>query len=175
MEKPEKFIESEKDEMESLAPSPGPDTGGITLNLNPAEGEWFDFFGSHIDQNTGETVYHAPSPAAKALIRNASAFIEAQMKKRKRKVENVLNPKTRQMERVSGFEEISVEQVLQEADELYDYAIMDLRGFKDRKTGSVIQCNREKKIALRRNELFRRYFERCQQILNGSAEVIEKN
>lgn len=148
---------------------------GVILNLDMSEGEWFDFFGSHVDQNTGEVVYHDPNPAAKALMRSAAPFIEEQVKKRKRKTEHVYNPKTRGMERVTGFDDPTVEQMMQEADDVFDYAIMDLKGFRDRKTGDVIKCTRGNKVALRRNEIFRRYFERCQQILNGAAEAIEKN
>lgn len=148
---------------------------GVSLNLDTSEGEWFEFFTSYIDQNSGEIVYHDPNPAAKALVRSAAPFIEEQIKKRKRKTEHVYNPKTRGMERVTGFEDPSVDDMMKEADEVYVYSIMDLKGFKDRKAGKVIACNRENKIALRRNEIFRRFFERCQQILNGSAEAIEKN
>ena len=148
---------------------------GVVLNLDTSEGEWFDFFTSHIDQNTGDVIYHDPNPAAKALIRSAAPFIEEQVKRRKRKTEHVYNPKTRGMERVTGFEDPTVDQMMKEADDIYDYAIIDLKGFKDRKAGKIITATRENKIALRRNEIFRRFFERCQQILNGSAEAIEKN
>jgi len=163
------------DEVEVKDPIFEPFDSGIELTLNMSEGEWFDFFGSHVDQNTGEVVYHEPNPAAKALIRSAAPFVEEQLKKRKRRTEHVFNPKTRSMDRVTSFDDPSVEAVMKEADDVFDYAIVDLKGFKDRKTGKFIICNRENKVALRRNEIFRRYFERCQQILNGSAEAIEKN
>ena len=148
---------------------------GVTLSLDTSEGEWFDFFTSYVDQNSGEIVYHDPNPAAKALIRSAAPFIEEQVKKRKRKTEHIYNPKTRSMERVTGFEDPSVDQMMKEADDVFDYSIIDFQGFKDRKTGKMIACNRENKTALRRNQVFQRFFERCQQILNGSAEAIEKN
>jgi len=148
---------------------------GISFNLDVSEGEWFDYFGSHMDQNTGEVIYHEPNPAAKALIRSAAPFVEEQVKKRKRKTEHVYNPKTRGMERVTGFEDPTVDQMMKEADDIFDYAIMEFKGFNDRKTGKPIPCNRNSKVALRKNEVFRRFFERCQQILNGSAEEIEKN
>lgn len=148
---------------------------GISLTLDTSDGEWFDFCASHVDQNSGEIVYHDPNPAAKAKIRSAAPYVEEQLKKRKRKTENVYNPKTRGMDRVTGFVDPTVEEMMKEADDIFDYAIMDLKGFKDRKNGHVITCNRANKIALRRNEIFRRFFEHCQQILNGSAEAIEKN
>ena len=149
------------------------------IDLDVSEGEWFPFFGSHIDQSTGDIVYHDPEPDARVQIRSTAPFIELKLKNRKRCTENVFNPKTRGMERVTYFKEQTVEELMAELDEMYDYAITGVEGFKDKRTGDVIKCTKENKALLRHNEVFNRFFERCQQMLHGSVikekEDAEKN
>jgi len=151
----------------------------MEINLDVAEGTWFPYFESHIDLKTGDIVYHESVSDAKVQIRSVAPFIEQQLKSRKRKHEYVHNPKTRAMEYVTYFEEMSFDQIIAELDEQYAYGIMDFEGFVNSKTKETIPCTRETKIALRRNEVFARFFERCQQIIHGDtarkAEEAEKN
>ena len=149
--------------------------GEVFFDLDDEEGTWFQYFGSHVDEKSGEIVYEDPVDYARARIRNDGVFLEERVKKQKRSRELVLNPKTRQMEMVSYFEEQPMEKLMAESDDLYDYAITGLEGFKNRKTGEVLECTRKDKIALRRNGAFRRFYEKCQRILKGDEEVIEKN
>lgn len=147
----------------------------IDIDIDQSTGQWFEFFGSSINQATGEIVYEKPSGVARVQMRSTAPFMEERLKKQKRKFDLALNPKTRQMERVPYFEEQPFEQLIAETDDMYDYAILALEGFRNKKTGKPIDCTRENKIALRRNEVFRRFFEYCQQVLHGSVEAIEKN
>lgn len=147
----------------------------VDIGIDLSEGEWFQYFTSHIDQESEEIVYDEPIPYARVLIRSAAPFIEERVKKQKRQTEWVLNKKSRGMERVSFIEDQPFEKLIQETDDMYDYAILDLEGFRNKKTGEIIECTRENKIALRHNEMFRRFFEKCQQILNGDLEESSKN
>jgi len=135
---------------------------------NP-EGEWFYFFASSVDTKTGETIYDEPVKHARARIRLMGPFLEELMKKRKKAVEHVFNPKTRAMERVTYYPDQTPEEVQKERDDTYDYAITGLEGFKDKDTGLVLECTRENKLALMRNAVFDRYFARCQQLLQASG------
>jgi len=151
----------------------------MLIDLDVSQGEWFPFFGSHIDQATGDVVYHDPEPDARAQIRSTAPFFELKLKGRERRREHVFNPKSRGMDRITYFKDQTVEEQMVELDEMYDYAITELEGFKDKRTGKVIDCTRENKALLRHNEVFNRYFNRCQQILHGSSikdkEDAEKN
>ncbi len=147
----------------------------VDIGLDVSEGEWFQYFGSHIDQGSGDIMYHKPVEYARAKIRSTAPFLEERLKKQKRKADNVLNPKSKQMEKVTFFVEQPFEILMAETDDMYDYAIMELEGFRNKKTADPIACTRENKIALRRNEVFKRYFERCQQVLHGDVELEEKN
>lgn len=139
------------------------------VNLSQNEGEWFPFQNSKIDQLTGEPVFDDPDTEAKVQIRSMTPFFEERISKRKRQVEHVMNPKTRQMERVVYYADLSVAEAKAERDEAYDYAITGMEGFKDSKTGKIIECTRENKIALMKVPVFDRFFARCQQILASSG------
>lgn len=147
----------------------------VDINLDYSEGEWFEYFTSHIDQKTGDVVYGESTPNARVKIRSTAPFLEERLKKQKRTEKIVHNPKTRSMERVPYFQEPTTEEMMRETDDMYDYAVMDLEGFRNKKTAETIECTRENKIALRHNQVFRRFFERCQQILHGDSEEAAKN
>ena len=57
--------------------------------------EWFHFFGSHLDPNTGETIFEEPVKDARVQIRNMQPFFEERLAKRKRTAEHIYNPKAR--------------------------------------------------------------------------------
>ena len=142
----------------------------MLIDLDVTQGEWFPFFGSHIDQQTGDVVYDEPAdPNVGAEIRSTAPFFEEKMKSLKRGREHVFNPKTRGMDRVTFFKEQTFDEIMGELDEMYDYAITNLKGFKNKRTKILVECTKENKVLLRHNEVFKRYFERCQQLLHGDS------
>jgi len=147
------------------------------IELNSQEGEWFPFQNSKIDPLTGEPVFDDPVTDAKVQIRSMTPFFEERIAKRKRQTEHVMNPKTRQMERIAFYAELSVEEARAERDDAFDFSITGIEGFKDAKTGKLITCTRENKLALMKVPVFDRFFARCQQLLSSSGvkEQVEKN
>lgn len=145
------------------------DSFAIEIDLDTTQGEWFRFFGSRIDENTGAVIYEDPIGDARVQVRSMSPFFEEQAKKRKQEVEHIQNPKTRQMERITYFKELSAAEVEKERDDAWDYAITGLENFKNKKTGEIIQCTRTNKIALMKNPVFNRFVARCLQILDSSS------
>jgi len=148
------------------------------IDLSTNEGEWFPFQNSHIDPLTGEPIFDDPVTDAKVQIRSMTLFFEERIAKRKRQTEHVMNPKTRQMERISYYSELSVEEAKAERDDAFDFAITGIEGFKDSKTGQIITCTKENKIALMKIPVFDRFFARCQQLLSSSGvkeKELEKN
>ena len=139
------------------------------IDFESSQGEWFQFFGSHIDLTTGDVVYEDPTGDARVQIRSMGPFIEERAAKRKKKVEHVYNPKTRIMDRVIFTEELSAEAAREERDDLWDWVITDIENFKNKKTGEIITCTRENKLALMKVPVFDRFVARCQQILSASG------
>jgi hypothetical protein len=144
------------------------------FELDKMEGEWFPFFGSHFDPVSGDVIYEDASLNARVQVRSMTPFFEERIAKRKREVEHVFNPKTRQMERITFFKELSVEEAKAERDDAWDYAITGIEGFKDSGTGKVIECTRENKLALMKNPVFDRFIARCQQLIASSGITEEK-
>jgi len=149
----------------------------MLFSLDTTAGEWFPFQNSHIDPLTGEPVFDDPVTDAKVQIRSMVPFFEERVAKRKRQAEYVMNPKTRQMERVTYFSELSADESKTERDDAFDFAITGIEGFKDAKTGEIIKCTRENKLALMKVPVFDRFFTKCQHVLSSSGvkEQIEKN
>ena len=146
---------------------------------NSQLGEWFAFQNSHLSTTSGEPVFDDPDESVKFLMRSMTPFFEERVSVRLRKTEHVINPKTRQMERITYFEELTPDAARAERDDAFDYAIVDFHGLKDAKTGKDIPCNRETKLALMKIPIFDRFFARCQQLIGMSAvkrdEELEKN
>jgi hypothetical protein len=147
------------------------------IDLDATQGEWFPFQNSKIDPLTGEPVFDDPDTDGRVQIRSMTPFFEVRIAKRKRQAEHVMNPKTRQMERISFYAELSVEESRAERDDAFDFAITGIEGIKDSKTGKIIICTRENKLALMKVPVFDRFFARCQQLLSSSGvkEQVEKN
>jgi hypothetical protein len=149
------------------------------IDLSRDQGEWFPFQQSHVDPLTGEPIFDPPASDARVQVRSLAPFYEARIAKRERKVEHVYNPKTRAMERISYIEELTPAAAKAEAEEAFDYAITGLEGFKDSKTGKVLECNRETKAALMQVPVFDRFIARCFRLLAAAgaqeAEASEKN
>ena len=149
----------------------------MLFSLEAFEGEWFPFQNSHIDALTGDPVFDDPVSDAKVQVRSMTPFFEERIAKRKRQTEHVMNPKTRQMERIAFYAELSVDEAKAERDDAFDFAITGIEGFKDAKTGQMITCTRDNKLALMKVPVFDRFFARCQQLLSSSGvkEQVEKN
>ena len=144
------------------------------VDLESNEGQWFTFRMSHIDQNTGEIVWDEPIDGVRVQIRSMRKFFEDRISKRERVTEWKINPKTRANEKHTNFKELSMEEVKAERDDAFDYAIVGLEGFKDKKSRKVIECTRENKLALMSKDFFDRFFADCQQTLDVSGVEMEK-
>lgn len=107
-------------------------------------------------------------------MRSIAPFIEERISKRKRVVEHIYNPKTRAMERLSNYEELTFEQLKAERDDTWDYAIIAFENFKDKKTGEAIPCTRENKIKMMKNPVFDRFIAQCLQIMASSGAEAKK-
>ena len=149
------------------------------FDLEATEGEWFPFIGSHIDLVTGDIQYDEPVPEVRARVRPMAPFLEERLAQRKKCVEHVMNPKTRQMERISYYPDIPPEQEKEERDDVWDYVITGLEGFKDKKTGKEIECTRENKLKLMKIPVFERFIARCFELLANTgideSKALEKN
>jgi hypothetical protein len=149
------------------------------VNFNVNDGEWFPFQLSQIDTETGKITWSDPMPDARMQIRSMTPFFEERISSRKRAVERVLNPKTRQMERISYYEELSPDDAKKERDDAYDYAITGFDGFRDAVTKKDIPVTRDTKLALMKMPIIDRFFAKCQEMLAGSGvkiqEGLEKN
>jgi len=134
------------------------------------EGTWFQWQESHFDPEKGEFVFDPPTSEAKVKMRGAGEFFQKRLADRKRVREIVLNPKTRQMEAVSYFKDLTPEQEQKEREDGYDYMIVDFENFKNKKTGEIIECNRKNKIALMKVPAFDRFVAKCLRVLSGIEE-----
>lgn len=148
----------------------------MIIDLNTGgDGEWFQFFGSHIDEKTGKIVYHEPEQDAKVRLRRPDPIFEKQLSERKKIFEFVLNPNSRSMERVGYFPDQTYEQKKRENEDAWDFMITGLDGFKDKGSGEEIECNRDNKIALMKIPVFDRFIARCLILMGDSGAESEKN
>lgn len=143
------------------------------------QGTWFPFFNSRLDLSTGEFAYDPPEPdAAEFRIRSTVPFWEERRKGRKRESKMVLNPTTRQMERVSYYPDLSPEEEGKEQDDAWDYAITGIKkAFWS--PGNPIECDRESKLKLIKIPSFLWFANRVFQLLAEAGvkanEASEKN
>jgi len=144
----------------------------MIFNLDKADGERFPFFTSVVDPATGKITYDDPEGTAWVELRPMQPFFEAQFAKRKRITEHVHNPKTRQLERISYFPDLTPEESRSERDDAWDYAITGFGGFKDT-SGKVIEFTRENKLKMVKNPVFIRFCDRCFEILANSGVTAE--
>lgn len=143
------------------------------------QGDWFSFFDSSYDQSTGEIVYKEPEEnAAQFRIRSMGPFWEKRRDSRKKQYKMVVNPKTRQMERVGYYDDLSPEEQKKENDDAWDYAITGIIDAYDA-TGNPIECTRDAKLKLVEIPVFLRFISRVFQILSETGvkrdEDSEKN
>ena len=143
------------------------------------EGTWFKFQTSHFDKDKKEFVFDDPEEgAAEFCFRSMIPYFVEKMKSRKRKFEFVLNPSTRAMERVSYYPDLTAEEQQKETDDAADYAITGIKNAKWA-DGKPIECTRENKLKLMKDEQFDRFFGRCIKLITemaaSEAEVAAKN
>ncbi len=116
--------------------------------------------------------------AAEFQIRRAVYFFLERNEQRTKKHQFVLNPTTRAMEHVSYYPELTVAEKKKEADDMYDYAIVGIRG-ATWEGGKEIECNRENKLKLMKDEQFSRFVQHCMNTLleaeKAEAEQTAKN
>lgn len=139
-----------------------------------SEGEWFPFQRSKVDYEIGKIQWDDPvmvngKPIAEMCVRLMNPFYEERITKRPRITTHVFNPKTRAMDAVTTFKELSAEEIKQERDASVDYAIVDFRGFRNEKTKKPIECTKENKIAIMRQPVIDRFFNYCQERLGQSG------
>jgi len=150
-------------------------TKGVVVDIDESNGDWFDFFESNIDLNTGNIVYEDPKPGTgKACFRPSRPLVMERVANRKKESEFVLNPKTRAMEKVEFYKSQTVEEQQKEQDDMTDYVITDLENFYDAK-GNPIECTRENKLTLAKVPVFDRFMARCMEIqMNSNIKQAEK-
>lgn len=150
------------------------------FNLDKEDlGDWFQFFSSKVDPVTGEITYYNPEEnAAEFRIRDMAPFWEDRLKGRKKEHKFVSNSITRQMERVSWYEDLSAEEQMEENDDAWDYSITGIKNAFSA-PGVPIDCTRENKIKLKNIPVFARFVSRVFEIISEAGvkhkEASEKN
>jgi len=151
----------------------------VDVNVGENEGEWFPFQTSRVDSDTGKIVWDDPvlaadnTPIASLRVRLVAPFYEERIAKRGRVVEHIYNPKTRAMERVVSFKELTIDELRAERDDAIDYAITGMKGFRDKSTKKPLENIRANKLAMLKNPAIDRFFGYCQERL-GQSEVQQK-
>ena len=144
----------------------------MKFKLNKSsEGEWFPIFGSEIEAD-GETIkYHEPLKDEKGRvcvrIADAETMDVINNLTRKKVAENIYNPKTRQMERITYYDQ-TPEQEKKSREMLWDHAIKAWEGILD-EDGKPIPCTAEMKMKMMSDAVFARFIGRCLQIITGAT------
>jgi len=144
-----------------------------------SNGEWFRFFRSEIKENGDVTYLDPEDDAGKVCLRIADPeTIESiQAQTRKKVTEFVHNPKSRQMDRVTYYDQTPAQEK-KERELIWDYAIADWQGILD-KDGNEIPCTLENKLKMMNIPIFARFVGRCLQLITGAnaslAEEAIKN
>lgn len=152
----------------------------MKFDLNQgSKGEWFPYFGSTVRAD-GTVDYAEPQPGAARVclrIADAETLEKIHAQTRAKKAEFVLNPQTRQMERVVYYDQ-APDQAKKERELIWDHAIVDWEGIEDADS-KPIPCTAENKMRLINIPEFARYIGRCLQIMGTAeadqAEASEKN
>lgn len=142
------------------------------------QGEAFRFFASRIREDGGVDYDPPDADAAVFILRPMGPKVEALQADRKRKVEHVLNPQTRAMERLVYLEELPPDEARRQRDDIWDYVIVGWEGALDG-SGQPIPVTRENKLKLMRMAVFDRFVSRCLQLMASAGaqaqEAAEKN
>ena len=145
---------------------------GTKFNSSKQEEEvWFTYCDSTVDQD-GKTVWSKPAEGAgRVRLRSPAPFITERFSKKKRNHEFVFNPKTRGMERVTWFDEITPEQAKTDGEDTWDFCITGLENFFI--GGDEVPCTQEGKNRLMAIPAFDRFIGLCLKQL-GEAQVEAK-
>jgi len=150
------------------------------FNLDKEDlGDWFEFFSSKVDPSTGEVIYDKPEEgAAEFRVRDMSPFWEERLKDRKKEFKFVQNPTTRQMERVSWYADLPVDEQMKENDDAWEYSITGIRNAFS-SPDVPIECTRENILKLKDIPVFARFMKRVFEIISEAGvkhkEASEKN
>lgn len=140
------------------------------------QGDWFPFFNSHYDLSTGEILYDPPEEgAAEFCFRSPAQFWQDRQKGRTKQYKMVLNPSTRQMERVGYFDDLSPDEQQAERDDSWDYCITGIKGARWSEDGPEMECTRENKLKLVKNAAFLRYANRVLQIILETGVKVKED
>jgi hypothetical protein len=145
-----------------------------------ADGDWFPFFTSKFDPQTGEIIYDSPvDGSAEFCFRSLVPFWEERQKGRQKEYKMVVNPLTRAMDRVGYYPDLSFDEAKRERDNSWDYAITGMKFARWTEDGPEMDCTRENKLKLVKNSSFLRFANRVLQLLHDTGvkkkEDAEKN
>ena len=83
------------------------------------------------------------------------------------------------MDRVSYYPDQTAKEKEEELQDAYDYMITGMKNARWEEDGPVMECTRENKLALRKNEQFDRWAAKCMKTLaedeQREMEASEKN
>jgi hypothetical protein len=150
-----------------------------TFNLDAVKsGTWFPFQESTVDPLTQDPIFdEAEKGAGEILLRSSTPFIRKQAAGQEIQTKPVMNSLTRRME-FAPVDRRTPEQKQQEQDDMWDYVIVDWKGFKDA-NGKEIPCTRENKLLLMDVDRFIRFVGHALKIIDQYTEVkkekLEKN
>lgn len=135
-------------------------------------GTWFQFRESTVDPATKEPVFkEAVKGAGEILLRSVTPFIRKQIMSADVQTKPVVNQFTRRMEFAAV--ERTAEQKQKDSDDMWDYAIVDWKGFLDGK-GKPIPCTRENKLAMMDVDRFVRFVNYALGAIDQYTEAKEK-
>ena len=146
----------------------------IELDLDDSEeGVKFLFFTSWTDPATGETHFNEPETEAYAIIRSMQPYFEAADKGRKKVSQLVHDPKTRSMKMSEPqYPPLSQAEELQRVEGAWDYAIMEIGGFRNKRTGEMYPSNRETKLKMLKKPIVITWLNECfNRMGNAGIEV----
>ena len=146
----------------------------IDLSGESKNGEWFPLRMSVINPNTGEIEWSEPVEGHRVKVRSMKKFFEDRIEKRPREVEWKINPKSKVNEKHTNFKDLTIPEVKAERNDAYDYAIVGIEGFKDKKSRIPYECTRDVKLALMEYDWFERFFLDCQQTLDTVGVEMEE-
>lgn len=141
--------------------------------MDVKEGTWFDFFYSKLNADTMELTYSDPiENGPRAKVRSPTPFFEERAKFRKTESAMVLNKKSRAMQKVVSDKELTPEERQKESDDMRDYIIQEVDGFK--LSGRVMKNTREDKLKAMRMPLFSLFINHCVELLTEQGAKEEK-
>jgi hypothetical protein len=143
----------------------------MSFNLSKVNsGDWFYFFDSEINTETGKIEYMDPDPDSKERVCfrqiDADELRAIRDKYKGKKVSTpVLNPISKAMEIVTQYEQTAAQEK-GERMEFWDKTIVDWEIFDQ--DGKPIPCTPENKYLLIKGDIrFLRFANRCVQLLSG--------